>query len=143
MKILVSACLLGDNCKYNGKNNLNNDLINFLKNHEIIKTCPEVLGGLSIPRSPAEIINDKVVNQDNVDVTNNYQNGAIKTLEIVKKNNIQVAILKKNSPSCGYGYIYDGTFTHNLIKGNGITSKLLEESGVIILNEDNYQEYFR
>ena len=140
MKIMVSACLLGDNVKYDGKNNKNDELIDFLKNHEVIKVCPEVLGGLSIPRIPSEIRNNKVINKDNIDVTKEFILGAEKTLEIVKENNIKLAILKKNSPSCGSGTIYDGTFTHTKISGDGITAKLLKENGIKIFNEDNYME---
>ena len=141
MKIMVSACLLGDNVKYNGGNNKNDELIKFLSNYEVIKVCPEVMGGLTIPRSPSEIRKKKVINKENVDVTYEYQKGAKKTLEIAKKNNIKVAILKKNSPSCGSNTIYDGTFSHTLIKGDGITSKLLKENGITVLDEENYQEY--
>ncbi len=142
MKIMVSACLLGDNVKYDGTNNKNNDLIEFLKDYEIVKVCPEVLGGLSIPRVPAEILNDRVINKDGIDVTNEYINGASKTLEIAKNNNIKVAILKKNSPSCGSNTIYDGTFSHTIINGDGITARILKNNGIIVLNEDNYKEYF-
>ena len=143
MKILVSACLLGKNCKYNGHNNKQERLLEFLNNYEVIPVCPEVLGGLSIPREPAEIRSKKVINKKNIDVTENYKKGAQLTLDIIKKENIKVAILKKNSPSCGYGYIYDGTFSHKLIKGNGITADLLNKEGIIILNEENYLEYFK
>ena len=141
MKVIVSACLLGDNVKYNGKNNQRNDLIDFLKDYEVIKICPEVFGGLSIPRKPAEIIDKKVINSDGIDVTKEYELGALKVLELVKENNIQVAILKKNSPSCGSDYIYDGTFTHQLIRGDGICSMILKNNGVTVLNEDNYKEF--
>ena len=142
MKIMVSACLLGYNVKYDGKNNLNTSLVDFLKDYEVITVCPEVMGGLPIPRVPSEIKDEKVINERNIDVTSEFILGAKKTLEIAKANNIKVAILKKNSPSCGYGTIYDGTFTHTKINGDGITSKLLKENGIIILNEDNYKEYF-
>ena len=138
MKIMVSACLLGDNVKYDGSNNKNNDLIEFLKDYEIIKVCPECLGGLSIPRSPAEIVGDRVINKDNIDVTNEYLIGARETLRIAKDNDIKIAILKKNSPSCGSNKIYDGTFSHTLIDGDGITAKILKNNGIIVYNEDNY-----
>ena len=85
MKIIVSACLLGYNVKYDGKNNLNDELIEFLKNHEVISVCPEVMGGLSTPRIPSEINNNKVINQENIDVTKEFSLGAEKTLEIAKK----------------------------------------------------------
>ena len=141
MKIMVSACLLGDNVKYDGTNNKNDELIEFLKYYEVIKVCPECFGGLPIPRSPAEINNEKVINKERIDVTNEFRLGANKTLEIAKKNGIKIAILKKNSPSCGSNKIYDGTFTHTLIDGDGITARLLKENGIIVLNEDNYKEY--
>ena len=143
MKIMVSACLLGDNVKYNGKNNKNDELIHFLKDYEVIKICPEVLGGLSIPRSPSEIVKDKVMNKEGIDVTAYFNNGARKALELAKKNSIKVAILKERSPSCGSIYIYDGNFNHHVIEGMGMTSKLLKENGIIVLNEDNYQDYFK
>ena len=143
MKIMVSACLLGDNVKYDGGNNKNAELINFLKDYEIIKVCPECLGGLSIPRVPAEINNNKVINKEGIDVTNKFVLGAEKTLEIARNNNIRIAILKKNSPSCGSNKIYDGTFSHTLIDGDGITSKLLKENGIIVLNEDNYKDILK
>lgn len=138
MKIMVSACLLGDNVKYDGTNNRNDELIKFLKDYEVIKVCPECFGGLSIPRIPAEIVGDKVINKENNDVTNEYLTGAKKTLKIAKDNNIKIAILKKNSPSCGSDYIYDGTFTHTITYGDGITAKLLKENNILVFNEDNY-----
>ncbi len=143
MKIMVSACLMGDNVKYNGSNNINNELINNLKDYEVIKICPEVLGGLSIPRNPSEIKNEKVINKEGIDVTEYFNNGAIKTLDIAKKEHIKIAILKENSPSCGSNYIYDGTFTNKKINGRGITAKLLNENNIIVLNENNYQKYLK
>lgn len=143
MKIIVSACLLGDNVKYNGGNNKNTELIEFLKDYEIIKVCPEVMGGLFIPRIPSEIKGNNVINKNGVDVTNNFINGALKVLDIAKEENIKIAILKEKSPSCGSNYVYDGTFTNKIINGMGITSKLLKDNGIIILNENNYKEYLR
>lgn len=143
MKIMVSACLLGYNVKYDGGNNLNSELIDFLKDYEVISICPEVIGGLSIPRIPSEIINNSVINKEKIDVTKEFTKGAIKTLELAKKNNIKVAILKDGSPSCGSSYIYNGTFTHTRINNLGITSKLLKANGIIVLNENNYKEYFK
>ena len=143
MKIMVSACLLGDNVKYDGTNNKNPGLINFLKNYEIVKVCPECLGGLSIPRLPSEIQKDKVINTAGIDVSDKFYLGAKKTLQIVKENDIKIAILKKNSPSCGLGNIYDGTFTHTLTNGDGITAKLLKANGIKVFNEYNYIELER
>ena len=143
MKILVSSCLLGDNTKYNGMSNKNDELIKFLKNYEVIKVCPEVMGGLSIPRDPSEIVDGRILTNKGIDVTSYFQSGAKKVLDIVQKEKIKVAIFKKNSPSCGYKTIYDGSFNNKKIKGNGITAALLEQHGIIILNEDNYRDYFK
>lgn len=143
MKIMVSACLLGDNVKYNGQNNYQEKLHKFLAGHEVIKVCPEVMGGLSIPRSPAEIKGNSVINQEGYDVTKEYHFGALKTLEIAKKEQIKVAILKKNSPSCSNKKIYDGTFTHTLVNGMGVTAQLLKENGITVLNEEEWEEYFK
>ena len=143
MKIMVSACLLGDNVKYDGTNNKNDDLIKFLKDYEVIKICPEILGGLSIPRISSEIKNNKVFNEKGIDVTKEFVLGAEKTLEIAKKNNIKIAILKKNSPSCGSRKVYDGTFSHTLTQGDGITVKMLKNNGIIVYDEDNYTDILK
>jgi uncharacterized protein YbbK (DUF523 family) len=140
---MVSACLLGNNVKYDGTNNKNDDLIKFLEDYEIIKVCPEVLGGLSIPRIPSEIKDNKVINKELKDVTNEFIIGANKTLKIAKENDIKVAILKDGSPSCGSVNIYDGTFTHTKINGVGKTTKLLKDNNIIVLNENNYKDYFK
>ena len=143
MKIMVSACLLGDNVKYDGGNNYQKELAEFLKDYEVVKVCPEVFGGLPVPRDPSEIKNGKVVTINGKDVTREFTFGAYKTLDILDREGIHVAILKKNSPSCGFGTIYDGTFSHIKTEGNGITSQLLKEKNIIILNEDNYKDYFK
>ena len=142
-KVMVSACLMGDNCKYNGGNNLNQELIERLNDYDIIKICPEVFGGLSTPRVPAERINDLVINKDNIDVTLNYKNGAKIALEIAQKHQIDTAILKAKSPSCGFGQIYDGTFTSTLINGNGVTTDLFLKNNIQVYTENNYQEILK
>ena len=132
--ILISACLCGVNCKYNGKNNLNEECLELLKKGEAILVCPEQLGGLETPRNPSEIkiINGevKVFMNDGKDVTENYKRGAKEVLKLAKELNIKKAIFIKKSPSCGCGEIYDGTFTNTLTKGNGITASLLIENGI-------------
>ncbi len=132
--ILVSACLCGVNCKYNGKNNLNEEMMDLLKSGEALLICPEQMGGLTTPRNPSEIkiINNevKVFMNDGTDVTANYKRGAEEVLRLAKELNIKKAILKKKSPACGYGEIYDGTFSGVLTKGNGITAALLLENGI-------------
>ena len=141
MKIAVSSCLLGINCKYNGKSNYNEDIIKLKEQYELVPICPEVLGGLPTPRVPSEIIKNKVINQEGIDVTSNYNEGAKKALTILKENGIKIAILKAKSPSCGKGQIYDGTFSHTLVAGDGVTTKLFLENDILVLNEDNFKEY--
>ena len=141
MKILVSACLLGIDCKYNRKNNKNDKVIELLKDHDLIPVCPEIMGGLTTPRTPAEIRKNirknknEVITKDGKNVTKQYQKGAEEALKIAKLYNCQIAILKEKSPSCGCGRIYDGTFTGTLIDGDGITARLLKEHGIKIIGE--------
>ncbi len=139
--ILVSACLLGENCKYNGKNNKNFFVIEFLKNKKYLKVCPEQLAGLGTPRLPCEILNKKVISISNEDMTDKFQKGADDTLEIAIINNCTSAILKEKSPSCGVNYVYDGTFSGKLINNMGITTTLLFKHGLKISSEKNIEEY--
>ncbi len=135
-KILVSACLLGVNCKYDGENNINEKVLEYIKDKEVIPICPEIYGGLKTPRTPSEILKDKVMTKDNIDVTKEYRKGAEETLYLAKLFNVKNALLKAKSPSCGNKEIYDGSFTKNKIKGMGITAKLLKENGIEILSEE-------
>lgn len=133
-KILVSGCLLGLNCKYDGGNNYKKEIDDFLKDYEVIPICPEIMGGLPTPRMSAEKIKDKVITKDGEDVTEQFRKGAEECLFLAKKYNIKKALLKSKSPSCGFGKIYDGTFTHTIIDGNGITAELLNNNGIEIIN---------
>ncbi len=135
--VLVSKCLLGENCKYNGGNNYNKKIVEYLEDKEYISICPECLGGLPVPRDPSEInpSNGKVFSSEGKDVTENFIIGAEKALEIAKKNNAKLAILKQSSPSCGFGTVYDGSFSGNKISGMGKTAQLLFENGVKIITE--------
>jgi len=142
-KILISACLLGHDVKYDGKNNsiLENPFIKKLLSLDmVISFCPEVEGGLPIPRLKSEIINNKVINIEKKDVTKEFLLGAEKTLEIVQKNDIKIAIMKSKSPSCGRDFIYDGRFTKSLIQGDGVTVRALKEIGVKVFMEDELEE---
>jgi uncharacterized protein YbbK (DUF523 family) len=132
-KILVSACLLGTNCKYNGENNYSEEIMEFLKDYEIIPVCPEIMGGLPTPRPASEIVGNKVMSINNNDVTQNYQKGAEETLKIAQLLGVKKALLKAKSPSCGNGKIYDGTFSGILIDGDGITTKLLKENDIEVI----------
>lgn len=135
-KILISACLVGDNVKYDGKNNLSDKIERLLEKYELVPFCPEVEGGLPIPRKPSERVRDRVKMEDGRDVTRQFENGAEKALNICMYLGIKIAILKENSPSCGSHTIYDGSFSHKLIKGEGVTTELLKKKGITVLNED-------
>lgn len=142
--ILVSSCLVGVNCTYSGKNNLGPELEMLFKKGMLLPFCPEVMGGLDTPRDPCEIKNVegqiKVLSNKGDDCTKEFKDGAARTLAVCKCCGINNAILKFRSPSCGFGKIYDGTFTHTLKEGNGLTADLLAQNGIRIFNENNYQE---
>lgn len=134
-KIIVSACLLGENCKYNGGNNKCDDIIALAEKFEIIPVCPECFGGLPIPRVPSEIKDGRVYSKTGEDLTEAFLSGAEQTLYIAKEANAPCAVFKENSPSCGFGKIYDGTFSGNKIDGNGITAQLLYDNEIQIFGE--------
>ena len=134
MKIAVSACLLGENCKYNGGNNYNKKLVDFVKDHEVIALCPEVLGGLPTPRLPAEIVNGLVKQENGKSVDDEFKKGAKKALDTVKKNKVDLVILQSRSPSCGVNNIYDGSFTGKLIEGRGVFAKILMENNIKVID---------
>ena len=137
-KILISACLIGEPVRYDGKSNLiSNALIkNWLAKGILLALCPEVSGGLNTPRQPAEIqLNGSIQTQQEVDVTAEFQRGAEFTLQQALKYNIKIVILTEKSPSCGSQLIYDGTFSRKLIKGQGVTAKLLEKHGIKVFNQ--------
>ncbi|WP_028243350.1 DUF523 domain-containing protein [Pseudobutyrivibrio ruminis] len=137
MVIGVSACLLGENCKYNGGNNINEKVINYIKGHEVIPVCPEVLGGLPIPRDPAEIVDGVVKHKDGSSVDKEFRTGAQKALEILNDRGAELVILKSRSPSCGVNTVYDGTFSGKLVHGNGVFVELLKEYGINVLDVEN------
>lgn len=129
MKILVSACLLGENCKYNGGNNYSEELSIILENHTVIPVCPEVMGGLSTPRDPNEIVNGVVFTDKGVNRDKEFREGAEIGLKLALKEDADLAILQPRSPSCGVGIIYDGTFSKVKIPGNGVFAEKLLENG--------------
>lgn len=145
---LCSACLLGINCRYDGQNKLNQKIIELAKKELLIPVCPEQLGGLSTPREGPEITGDgsevldgkaKVITKTGKDVTENFIRGAKETLELAILLNIKEAILKQKSPSCGCGKIYDGTFSGNLIKGDGVTTALLKRNKIKTISEKDLE----
>ena len=129
MKIMVSACLLGQNCKYNGGNNFSERLAEFLSDKEVVPVCPEVMGGLPTPRIPCEIKDGVVVNKAGDVCDIEFRRGAELALKTAREENIDIAILQSRSPSCGIGQIYDGTFSRTLKEGNGIFAELLLRNG--------------
>ena len=139
MNILVSYCLLGEPCRYDGCSRLDRQVVELHRaGHTLIPVCPEVLGGLDTPRVPAELQPDgRVVNEDGEDVTAAYRAGAEKALEIARKNGCTVAVLKARSPSCGCGEVYDGTFSHQVVSGWGVAARLLREAGITVMDEEN------
>ncbi len=137
MKVLVSNCLLGINCRYKGDNCKNENVLEFLKDKEVIGICPEVEGGLPTPRDPSEIVNDKVISKAGKDVTYEYKKGASIALKLAQDNKVDLVLFKAKSPSCGSGLIYDGTFTGNKIPGNGIAADLLIKHGFKVITEED------
>ncbi len=141
---LISGCLCGVNCKYSGGNNLNSKCVDLFREGKAILVCPEQLGGLPTPRTPAEIQgsseevlngNHKVLTKDNADVTEEFLKGAYETLNIAKLTNANKAILKDGSPSCGVNYIYDGNFNGKKIEGMGITTAILKNNGIEVISD--------
>lgn len=141
MKILVSACLLGKNCKYNGGNNLNQRVLDFIEGHEVIGVCPEQLGGLSTPRLPAEIVDGVVTNKEGVSVDAQFRKGAQTALAVALEKKVDLAILQSRSPSCGVKEIYDGSFSGKKIKGQGVFAKLLSAHGIKVLDAEDVAEH--
>ncbi|KTC84639.1 MULTISPECIES: DUF523 domain-containing protein [Legionella] len=153
VKILMSACLLGQKVRYDGGDCFQNHpvLQQWLKEGRVVTICPEMAGGLPTPRAPAEIqdkqtgnavLENRALVKTNTqrNVTQSFINGAEKALELVKKHHISVAILKAKSPSCGSDKIYDGTFTRTLIQGDGVTAALLKKEGVQVFDEDHIDD---
>ena len=134
MKIAVSACLLGDNCKYNGGNNYSGKVAEFVKGHEVISVCPEVMGGLPTPRESSEIVDGVVRHKDGVSVDEEFRRGAESALKKVLENEVELVILQSRSPSCGVKQIYDGTFSGTLVPGQGVFAKLLAENGIEVMD---------
>ena len=138
-KIAVSACLLGENCKYSGGNNKNEKVLAFIKNKEVIPVCPEVAGGLPTPRVPAELVNGAAVNRDGISVDKEFRLGVERMLEKLSEEEIDLVILQPRSPSCGTKQIYDGTFTGTLISGQGMFAKALTEKGYKIAEPEELE----
>ncbi len=137
-RVIISACLLGFDCKYDGGNNrLPEEKLGMLREkYELIPVCPECCGGLTTPRTPSERLGDRVVSKTGADVTEQFCKGAQAALCLARLFDVKCAILKANSPSCGSGTVYDGTFTGTLVSGDGVTAELLKAHGIKLINEN-------
>ena len=137
MKIMVSACLLGENCKYNGGNNRSQKVLDFISGHEVIPVCPEVLGGLETPRIPSEIVNGTVMSREGKNVDYEFRKGADIGLKMAIDNDVELVILQSRSPSCGVKNIYDGRFLGKVIEGKGVFAELLDDNGFKIVDVED------
>ncbi len=139
-KLLVSACLTGCPCRYDGASKPNGAVMALEETWELIPVCPEELGGLSTPRLPSERVGEQVLHQNGVSVTDEFRLGAERCLQIAKEEGVSLALLKARSPSCGKGHIYDGTFTHTLCERDGMTAELLLKNGISVLSEEELEK---
>ena len=141
LKIMVSACLIGKECKYSGGSNLNEDVLSFLEGKLVIPVCPEVMGGLRVPRPPCEISGGKVITEDGRSMEEPFRKGAMKCIAIARKERPDMVILKENSPSCGVRTVYDGTFSGRTIPGRGIFAEMVVKEGIPVLTEKDLTGY--
>ena len=143
--LLISRCLLGDKCRYDGKSRplAAETLLALREQYDLIPVCPEVLGGLPTPRTPSERQGDRVVMKTGADVTKEYRRGAETALRAAQENHVCAAILKERSPSCGKGKIYDGTFTGALTNGNGVTAEMLIDAGFAVYGESEIERLIK
>lgn len=130
-KILVSACLLGENCKYNGGNNFAPAVVEFLKGREVLTICPEMMAGMGCPRTPIEIVDGVLMDRDGNNVDEAMRNAVAQAMEVIRKENIQCAILQSRSPTCGVNQVYDGTFS-------GIFAQALKDAGYQVLDAEDF-----
>ena len=141
MKIMVSTCLTGENCKYNGGNNRNEKVLQLMAGNEVIAVCPEQIGGLPTPRIPSEICNGVVTAKDGRIVDREFRSGAAGCLEIVISEQPDLIVLQSRSPSCGVKQRYDGTFSGKLVNKPGVTAELLIENGFRVIDVEELDEY--
>lgn len=141
--VLISACFLGLNCRYDEGAVQLSYIEELMLEYHLVPICPEIMGGMGTPRSPAEIIDEKVISNMGHDVTKHYEVGAREALKLARLYKCRYAILKEHSPSCGYGRIYDGSFSGTLVEGNGVTAGLLAENGLTIIGESHIRKLFK
>lgn len=137
MKVLVSACLLGRNCKYNGGNNRNQAVLDFLRGHEIVAVCPEVAAGMGIPRTPVEIVNGVVRDREGNSYDEALRSAVARILEEIRPLGIDCAVLQSRSPTCGVKQVYDGTFTGTRTEGSGVLAQALKDAGYRVIDAED------
>ncbi len=137
MRIAVSACLLGENCKYSGGNNRNQRVIDFVRGHEVVPVCPERLAGMPAPRPPVELRDGRAVQQSGADMDAVYREGVRRTMALLAQKPVALAILQPRSPTCGVHQVYDGAFTGRLIPGEGLLARALREAGIPTAEPDD------
>lgn len=139
MRVLVSACLLGRNCKYNGGNNRCPQVEHYIRDMEIVEICPEMMAGLGVPRTPIEIVNGILTDKNGNNVDEVLREAAAQALELAKKEQIDLAILQSRSPTCGVNRIYDGTFSGKLIPGQGVFARMLLDAGFTVRDAEDME----
>ena len=137
MKVLVSACLVGENCKYNGGNNYNAAVAEYVKNKEILPICPEMMAGMGCPRTPIEIVDGVLMDRNGNNVDTAMREAVAKAMELIRKEDIQFAILQSRSPTCGVNQIYDGSFSGKLIPGSGVLAQALKDEGYQVIDAED------
>lgn len=139
MKVMVSACLLGENCKYNGKNNYNEKVLEYVRDKEIIPICPEMLADMPSPRPCVELVNGTVMDENGVNVDKIYRSGVKRAIEEAKRQGIELAILQSRSPTCGVRQIYDGSFSGCLKEGQGLFAEALMKNGFRVIDAQDVE----
>ena len=140
MKVLVSACLLGENCKYNGGNNFNPAVAEFVKDKEVLHICPEMMAGMGCPRTPIEIVDGVLMDRDGNNVDAAMRQAVEQAMEMIRKEEIQCAILQSRSPTCGVNEVYDGSFSGKLISGSGVLAQALKAAGYRVIDAEVVQK---
>ena len=136
-KVLVSGCLLGENCKYNGGNNYNPRVVEFLKDKEVISICPEIMAGMGCPRNPIEIVDGVLTDCHGKNVDSLIRKSVMEIMERIRDEEIQCAVLQSRSPTCGVNQVYDGTFSGKLIPGSGVFAKSLMAAGYLVIDGED------
>mgnify|MGYP002508565883 FL=1 len=141
MKILVSACLLGENCKYSGGNNYNEAVAEFVKDKDVLPICPEMMAGMGCPRIPIEIVDGVLIDRNGNNVDTSMRKAVAQAMELIRKEDIQCAILQPRSPTCGVNQIYDGSFSGKLIEGSGVFVQALKDAGYQVIDAEDVGKY--